>query len=88
MTFAAVKHLFGWRSSAVSTARPGEVHLTREQIIARVERGAQRRLGVSAQEMLSAYRRGEVPDPGLIADLLMLIRLLPDNDPLLRPSGR
>jgi len=57
--------------------------LTREQILTRLETGARRRRGVSADELLRLYRTGKLEEPCGVADLLALADLLPDNDPLL-----
>jgi hypothetical protein len=62
------------------------IELTREQILERLEQGAQRRRGVSARELLQAYIAGRLEDPGAVADLLMLADLLPEDDPLLVPA--
>jgi hypothetical protein len=62
--------------------RNGLLELTREEIIQRIEKGAQRRLHMSAGDMLRNYRAGRLEDPGAVADLIALANLLPDNDPL------
>lgn len=62
--------------------RTPALELTREQIVTRIERGAQRRLHMSAQELVCAYSTGQLPDPGRVADLLALASLLQKNDPL------
>lgn len=79
-----ISHVMDWLRgrSDTAVARPGEEPLTRAQILARVERGANRRLGMSAAEMVSAYRAGSIGDAGEICDLLALTELLPENDPL------
>lgn len=59
-----------------------ELELTREEIVERLERGAQRRLGMSAQEMVDAYRSCTLKDLGRVADLLALASLLSKDDPL------
>ena len=56
--------------------------LSREEIIGRLERGAQHRLRMSAEEMVQAYRKGRLSDPGCVADLLALAHLLDARDPL------
>ncbi len=58
------------------------LELTRDEIIERIEKGAQRRLGISAKELIRKYRDGKLQDPGSVADLLALANLLPDDDPL------
>ncbi|MBI3001316.1 MAG: hypothetical protein HYY46_23125 [Deltaproteobacteria bacterium] len=60
----------------------GVIELTRDEIIKRIERGAQRRLQTSAKDLVRQYRAGKLEDPGSVADLLALANLLPDNDPL------
>lgn len=59
------------------------LELTRSEILERIERGARRRLGVSARELLCAYRHGRLDDPGKVADLLVLADLLAPDDPVL-----
>lgn len=56
--------------------------LSRKQIIDRIERGAQRRLGMSAKEFIRACEEGRIKDPGAVADLIALTHLLPEKDPL------
>lgn len=58
------------------------LELTQEEISERLERGARHRLGISAKEMVEAYRSGTLKDPGRVADLLALAHLLPKDDPL------
>ncbi len=58
------------------------LELTREEILKRLEDGARRRLGMSAGDMLRAYRAGALADPGRVADLLGLADLLRDDDPI------
>ena len=58
------------------------LELTREEIVERLERGAQHRLHMSANELVEAYRTGTLRDPGQVADLLALAHLLPKDDPL------
>ena len=59
------------------------LQLTRSQLISRIERGAkQRGLLYSAEDLIRAYRQGELEDPSAVADLVGLASLLPDDDPL------
>jgi len=59
------------------------LELTRNEIVERIERGAYKRVHMSAQDLVRSYRAGRLEDPGAVADLLALANLLPDNDPLL-----
>lgn len=58
------------------------IELTREEIVARLEEGAQARRGMCARDLLLSYRKGLLEDPGEVADLLALASLLPEEDPL------
>lgn len=58
------------------------VELGRDEILTRLETGAQRRRGLSAKELVRRYRAGELEDPCEVADLLALADLLRDDDPL------
>jgi hypothetical protein len=56
--------------------------LTREQIIAIIEREAQERLGLSARELFRRYSKGLLEDPGGVSDLIVVADLLPEDDEL------
>jgi hypothetical protein len=58
------------------------LQLSREQIVAQIEREARRRLSMSAAEFVRAYQTCQLPDPGRVADLLALGSLLEPTDPL------
>jgi len=58
------------------------VELTRDEIVARLNAGARRRLDMTAEEMVARYTTGDLPDPGRVADLLALASLLRRDDPL------
>lgn len=60
----------------------GTIELSREELIDQLDREAMRRRGVSARELLLAYKAGRLDDPGEVADLLALADLLPEDDPL------
>ena len=62
------------------------VELTRDQIIERIERGARRRMRLSAKELIHAYRHGQLQDSGKVVDLLSLANLLDEEDPLFAPD--
>jgi hypothetical protein len=64
------------------------LELSRDEIVAQISTGAQRRLGISAEELLRAYAQRRLENPGRVADLLALARLLPDNDPLIVASAK
>lgn len=59
------------------------LQLTRDEIIEKIEKAAFARRNISAEELLQAHRKGELEDPGEVADILALAALLPDDDPLL-----
>ena len=56
--------------------------LTRDEIVARLDAEARRRLDMSAENLVRAYRSCELTDPGRVADLLALASLLDPTDPL------
>ena len=58
------------------------LELTREEIVARIERGARQRFRMSAEVLILAYREGRLRDCGKVADLLSLAHLLEKDDPL------
>ena len=58
------------------------VTLTRSEIVEELERECQRRLQISAAELFRLYREGRLPEPGAVADLLILADLLPEDDEL------
>ena len=61
---------------------PSAIGLSRDEIVAQLEEGAKARRGMSARELVLAYRKRRLEDPGEVADLLALASLLPDEDPL------
>lgn len=58
------------------------LELTREEIISQIEAEARRRRGLSAGELLLAYRQGCLKNPGEVVDLLCLADLLAEDDPI------
>ncbi|MFD5089911.1 hypothetical protein ACFWMR_04880 [Amycolatopsis thailandensis] len=58
------------------------VELTREQIIANIDRVTRARLGRSAADVVRAYRAGKLPDAGRVGDALVLADLLDPSDSL------
>ena len=65
-----------------TTRTSTDLELTRDEILAQIEDGARHRLGLSARELVRAYRAGCLEDPGSVADLLALAHLLRDDDPV------
>lgn len=59
------------------------IELTRDELVERLEAETRRRRGMSAQQLLLAYRDGRLENPGEVADLLALAGLLSEDDPLL-----
>ncbi|MFB7277187.1 hypothetical protein ACFCZV_08765 [Streptomyces hydrogenans] len=57
--------------------------LSREEIIDRLDWAAKRRCHSSADEVLVQFSKGGLADPGLLGDVLQLLELLPDDDPIL-----
>ena len=53
-----------------------EVDLTPEEFRAALAEETRRRLGISAEEMLARFDRGELPDAERVQDLLIAARLL------------
>lgn len=59
-----------------------DLEFTRDQIVEILETGAHDRLGMSAGALIRAYRDGTLEEPGDVADLIVLARLLEEDDPL------
>ena len=59
---------------------------TRDEAEQGIERGARRRLKMSARELVDAYRSGRPEDLGAVADLLALASLLTERDSLFVPA--
>lgn len=57
--------------------------LSREEILYRLEWAAKRRCNASADEILTQFRGGGLQNPGLLGDVLQLLELLEDDDPML-----
>jgi hypothetical protein len=53
-----------------------EYELDADYIRHEIDTEAQRRLGISGDELLARYERGDLEDPGRVADLLALADLL------------
>lgn len=59
-----------------------QVTYTRDEVVAEIERGARRRLGLSAEEFAHAYRTRQIADRSAVIDLLAWLFLLRDDDPI------
>jgi hypothetical protein len=59
------------------------IELTRDELVKLLDEEARQRGGMSARDMLRAYRSGQLDQTGEVADLLILGNLLPETDPLL-----
>jgi hypothetical protein len=64
----------------------GILQLSRDKVVRRLERGAQRRLNMCARDLVEAYRAGHLEEPGAVGDLLALASLLVATDPLFVPA--
>ena len=59
-----------------------DVELTQDEIIALIEKGARERRGVTARELVEAYREGRLEEPGRVLDLLTFAAMLDKEHPL------
>jgi hypothetical protein len=69
-------------ATPTTSAREEVLTLTREQIMAILEREARKRLGLSARELFRRYAKGLLDDPGEVSDLVVIADLLPEDDEL------
>lgn len=63
-------------------ARPTVLKLSREEILDRIDREARVRLRMTGEEFLRQYRAGVLDNLGEVADLIVLVNLLAEDDPL------
>jgi hypothetical protein len=56
-----------------------ETRITEAEILRMIDKAARARLGISGEQMLSQYSRGELADPSAVADLIALADLLKQN---------
>lgn len=61
--------------------------LSREEILGRLADAAKRRCHASADEIIAQFRKEGLQNPGLLGDVLQLLELLPDDDPILTGTG-
>jgi hypothetical protein len=59
---------------------------TRDEIVEVLAKEAWARRKMSAADLIRAYREGTLDEPGEVSDLLALVFLLPDDDPLFERS--
>jgi hypothetical protein len=64
------------------TQTDSTVEFTRDELIAEIDRDARKTVGMSAGQLAIAYRARTLLQPWAVADLIALLNLLPDNDPL------
>ncbi|MGC9538016.1 hypothetical protein [Streptomyces sp. UG1] len=62
---------------------PNIIPITREEIVERLAWAAKSRCGMSLEEVLKQDRSGKLEDRGALTDVLILLHLLPADDPLL-----
>ena len=67
------------RGRCMVKVNDSEVELSREEILALIDQGARRRLGISCEALLENYRHGQLRNLGEVADLLVLAALLEDQ---------
>jgi hypothetical protein len=89
-----------WRGRAAAVSESGEearavtayasdaLELSRDRIANLIEHGAKERRGISARRLVRAYKRGQLREPGEVADLLALACLLSDDDPIVADPRR
>ena len=65
-----------------------EMQLTRDEVIAYMEREAKARRQISAAELVRAYREGKLHEPCEVMDILGYGFLLAPDDPLYVALGR
>ena len=56
--------------------------LSRDEIIALIENGSRRRLNLSAYDFVAQYQKGRLEDPAEVADLVVFLDLLTEDDPI------
>jgi hypothetical protein len=56
--------------------------LSRAELVELLDLHARERFGISAKEMVRRYLENSFDDPGAVSDLMILARLLPEDDEL------
>jgi hypothetical protein len=80
MTFAQVRHWFGGRATEHVAGAIEEI--SRDEVVRVIDEQARRRRGMSAEQLLRAFRAGRLDQPGDVADLLVYSDLLSPKDPI------
>lgn len=57
--------------------------MSTNEILERLGQLAQKRLSMSAEQFIQAYRQGKLQCPGEYADMLALVRLIPKDHKIL-----
>ena len=55
---------------------------SRDEVINLIDSEAQRRLNLSATELVKRYQEGNLKDPSAVRDLIILLDLLSEDDPI------
>ncbi len=66
----------------LDSLRQPPLKFTREEILAILDRGTKTRLDMPAQSFIHLLRAGRIEDLGAVADLVVLVDLLRDDDPV------
>ena len=82
MTFQDIARWFGARCHVATADRLPVEEVSREEIIRIIDELAQKRRGLSAQQLLSAYRAGTLERSGDVSDLIAYADLLSPTDPV------
>lgn len=74
--------------TTTDTDRNVDRELTIEQLVRRIRSIARTRLGMSAEDMVAAYKNGTLDDPCAVMDALGDAFLLPEDHPLHAPLDK
>jgi hypothetical protein len=66
-----------WETEQAMTENDREIVLSAAEIMRRIDTQSRRRIGMSGQEMVSAYAAGTLSEPTRVSDLLLMSDLLP-----------
>jgi len=83
MTLQTVTQWIFGRAGRSAVVEPSAVQeVSRDEVIRVIDEMARQRRGVSAAELLCAYRSGKLQQTGDVADLLVYSDLLSPEDPI------